>query len=207
MASPRTRQRLRRCLGGLLSQRGSSASHLGMNGRCCYLFLAHLSKVFAPVFAHRKARVISPLPPPNYPPSPEQPDSVPVGTETVDEAEESCQQDQTEDISIQGMPASTAVDETHSPSVLQALASLNQEAIGETSSTVIPRPKPKVNGFILLTLFLISLTPTPASSSLVLLCPNFSSSLIDYRACSFFSNRAKNLLRTWRLRSALLGND
>ena len=61
--------------------------------------------------------MVSPLPPPNYPPSPEQLDPVPVQTESVDKAEEPCQQDLTEDITVLETPCSTAVDKDHSSSV------------------------------------------------------------------------------------------
>ena len=125
--------------------------------------------------------MVSPLPPPNYPPSPEQPDFIPVGTEAVDEAEESSQQDQMEDVS-----SSTEIDKAQSSSVLREPASVEQEAVGETSSTIIPRPKPKVNSFILLTHFLVSLLPPFLPLlSLTLLYPIFSSSLIDYCGSSF----------------------
>ena len=135
-------------------------------------FLWHaLGKSFScPVFARRKARVTSPLPPPNYPLSPEQPDLATVGTGTVDAAEESCQQVQEEDATIQGTPSFTAIDQTPSPTP-KTSASLEEEAVGETSSTVIPRPRSKVNGFVLLTYFLVSLiilSLDPASSSLTL---------------------------------------
>ena len=70
-----------------------------------------------------------------------------VKMDTVDQTEESCQQNQREDISIQGTLSSTTVDKTHSSSVLTEPASLEQEAVRQTSSTMIPRPKTKVNVF------------------------------------------------------------